>query len=432
MPPDVAARLLTALDRSPSVVVTLLDADLRTRWISDSARWVLGIDPSSRVGRRPLDRVHPEDAERIVRGIAHLKERGARTPNVPIYEPVRYRVRRSDGEWQVMEAVVHNLLDDPDVRGLVLESRPTGGPLDGVGHVVDLLVADAPLPDVLAACAGLLEGYLGSAAVVGLVDGEIVTGAPIASPAEKLIADERWWRDALADGVLRTPARFEGFPADAAATAEEVGFRSVRVLPLLETSTGETMGCIVVWLYIDVDAGQDISSNYGLRQTARLANLVIGEQRRKHALRREALTDPLTGAGNRAALRRRLDAAAGPVTVALVDLDDFKAVNDTHGHDAGDAVLREVAVRLGRAVREGDLVVRFGGDEFAVVFAEGDAPPDVDRTTARLVAAIQAPVELGSGVAVSVAASVGLATAPAGEVIVRADTALYETKRARR
>ena len=431
IPPDVATRLLRAFDRSPSVMITLLDADLRTRWVSESARWIMGVEPGSRVGRMPLDRVHPDDVERIVRGVKHLKAANAITPNVPVVEPARYRVRRADGSWHVMETLVLNMLEDPDVQGIVLVARSVDGHVEGAEHILDLLVANAPLTEVLAGCAGLVARYLGQGAIVGVVDGDAVVGAPPGSAAERLAADDRWWRDALEDGKVRTPDGFAGFPDDAAAAARAAGFRAVRVVPLLDTSTGEVMGCIVVWLLVALDDGQDISTNAGIRQASRLATLVLGEQRRHHALRQEALTDPLTGAGNRSALRRRLDGATDDVTVALVDLDDFKPVNDTYGHDAGDAVLREVASRLMRLVREDDLVVGFGGDEFAVVFADGTPAEGVDRSTERIVQAIETPIPLGAAPAISVTASIGIATAPAGDVVRLADAALYRAKRAK-
>jgi diguanylate cyclase (GGDEF)-like protein len=432
IPQDVAARLLRAFDRSPSTMVTLLDADLKTRWVSESARWVMGVEPASRVGRMPLDRVHPDDVQRILRGVEHLKAANAITPNVAVIEPARYRVRRPDGTWHVMETLVLNMLDDPQVQGIVLMARSVDGQVEGAGHILDLLVTNAPLTDVLAGCAGLVARYLGQAAVVGVVDGDPVVGAPPGSAAERLVTDERWWQDALADGKPRTPDGFTGFPDDAVATARAAGFRSVRVVPLLDASTGEVMGCIVVWLLIALDDGQDISTNAGIHQASRLANLVLGEQRRHHALRQEALTDPLTGAGNRSALRRRLDGSSDEVTVALVDLDDFKPVNDTYGHDAGDAVLREVASRLMRLVREDDLVVRFGGDEFAIVFADGTPPAGVERSTERIVEAIETPIPLGTLPTISVTASVGTATAAAGDAVRLADAALYRAKRKKR
>lgn len=432
-PPEVVERLVRAFDRCSSVVVMLVDADMTIRWISQSAEEVAGMDPASRIGRRPLEGVHPDDVNRLVRGVDHLKAAGSTRPNAPVVEPVRYRVVRPDGGWRVMESLVLNQLDDPEVRGLVLVTRPVDGHLDGVGHVVDLLVGDAPLPEVLAGCADLVADYLGEAAVVALVDGDPVIGTAPGGAAERLVADDRWWRDAAADGRPLVPSAFDGFPADLVAAAEAEGFRSVQVQPLVDASTGEVLGCIVMWLRITIDVGQDIGTNYGLRQTSRLAKLVIGEQRRRHALRREALTDPLTGVANRSALRRRLDAATAPVTLALVDLDAFKPINDTHGHDVGDAVLRVVADRLVRAVREDDLVVRFGGDEFAVVFADGTPLDGVDRTSARMLDAIDRPIPIdGSTVEISITASIGVATAAASDVVRLADADLYQAKGRRR
>ncbi|HEX6568988.1 MAG TPA: GGDEF domain-containing protein, partial [Acidimicrobiales bacterium] len=147
------------------------------------------------------------------------------------------------------------------------------------------------------------------------------------------------------------------------------------------------------------------------------------------ALRRQALTDPLTGLGNRTAFERRLGDAAGPVTIALLDLDDFKPVNDTHGHDTGDAVLRVVAERLRASVRDGDLAVRVGGDEFAIVFAPGTDRAGAALSAERVVRAVQAPIGLDGSLRVAVGVSYGLATAPAGEVAHLADVALYEAKR---
>lgn len=428
IPPDVARRLLRALDRSPATIVSLLDADLRTRWLSRSATWVAGTDPEHRVGRESLERVHPDDVERLLHGLDQLKAAASTgTGAVAVLEPIRYRVRRPTGEWQTMETLVHNLLDDPVVNGLVLIGRPVGGDLDGVGHVVDLLVADAPFPDVLAACAQLVPTYLGTAAVIAHLDGSTVIGAPEGTPARRLAEDDRWWRGTIADGQTRAPTDFAGFPEDLADAGRAAGFRSAWVSPLPDMSTGEVIGCVVLWVSIAVEP--NIATDGGLRQTVRLSSLVLGEQRRRHSLSRQAVTDPLTGVGNRSALRRRLDAATGDVVVAMFDLDDFKPVNDTYGHDAGDVVLRAVAERLAAGVREDDLVVRLGGDEFVIVFAEDTAEDGVARSIRRVVEAIEEPVEMQPGTKVSVRVSVGLATGAPGEVVRLADASLYQAKR---
>ncbi|MGY1755154.1 diguanylate cyclase domain-containing protein [Blastococcus sp. SYSU D01042] len=155
-------------------------------------------------------------------------------------------------------------------------------------------------------------------------------------------------------------------------------------------------------------------------------------------LRRQAQTDPLTGLLNRTAFSERLEAAtaeidpAAPPAVLFVDIDDFKAVNDSLGHAAGDDLLVTVAARLTADVRADDVVARLGGDEFAVLLTDADDErlADVAR---RLLASVRSPIVLGAATA-SVTASMGGALAVPGDtadrLLHRADTAMYEAKRA--
>jgi diguanylate cyclase (GGDEF)-like protein/PAS domain S-box-containing protein len=154
-------------------------------------------------------------------------------------------------------------------------------------------------------------------------------------------------------------------------------------------------------------------------------------------LRRQATTDPLTGLLNRTAFSDRLTAATGtidpaaPPAVLFVDIDDFKTVNDTLGHSAGDELLVTVAARLTADVRAEDVVARLGGDEFAVLltFSDGERLRDVAD---RLLTAVRAPIEL-AGTTVTVTASIGGALgAPrdtAERLLHSADTAMYSAKR---
>jgi diguanylate cyclase (GGDEF)-like protein/PAS domain S-box-containing protein len=151
-----------------------------------------------------------------------------------------------------------------------------------------------------------------------------------------------------------------------------------------------------------------------------------------------ALRDDLTGLANRRAIIAALDsrlAARQPTTVIFLDLDHFKAVNDTHGHDAGDEVLKAVAQRLTSALRDHDVVGRLGGDEFVVISDPGVAP----LLTRRLVNALAATIELARGPLVTISASVGTSTFdPNGardtsdELLHRADSAMYGNKAAAR
>ncbi|GGK84539.1 GGDEF domain-containing protein [Mangrovihabitans endophyticus] len=154
-------------------------------------------------------------------------------------------------------------------------------------------------------------------------------------------------------------------------------------------------------------------------------------------LHHQAFHDDLTGLPNRSLYAERLDAVltrGAPAVVMLVDLDDFKLVNDDFGHAAGDALLREIGRRLRGCVHVGDTVARLGGDEFAVLIS----PPHDDpaEVAARIVAAVGAPMAVDGGAA-RVGASVGIAmTTPSGpartaEALLRtADRAMYAVKRA--
>jgi diguanylate cyclase (GGDEF)-like protein/PAS domain S-box-containing protein len=155
-----------------------------------------------------------------------------------------------------------------------------------------------------------------------------------------------------------------------------------------------------------------------------------------------ALRDPLTGLANRRLLDELLDAELArtqrndvPLAVAYIDLDGLKQVNDTYGHDAGDAVLCEAANRLVAIVRGADVVARLGGDEFVVVYEPKD--PSSDRLVDRIDAALAEPIPIAKNTMVSCPASVGTADTRivgwnATQLLAAADDAMYQVKRARR
>lgn len=156
--------------------------------------------------------------------------------------------------------------------------------------------------------------------------------------------------------------------------------------------------------------------------------------RRRH----DATHDALTGLANRRLFDQRLQDAlrsvetGGDVGVLLVDLDGFKSINDSYGHDQGDRVLIEVAQRMAAVCRHADLVARIGGDEFALLLP-GASPAAAGEILRRLQHAIAPPIDLGGGSLVTVGASVGIATAPAdgvdaGQLLRSADEAMYDAK----
>ncbi|MBI5087304.1 MAG: EAL domain-containing protein [Actinobacteria bacterium] len=166
-----------------------------------------------------------------------------------------------------------------------------------------------------------------------------------------------------------------------------------------------------------------------------MADAIASSQRE---LAREASTDGLSGLANRSAFSARLDAVlaqpdrrAGAQAVLFVDLDDFKEVNDRHGHEAGDVLLREVASRLERVMRPGDLVARLGGDEFALLLDDLLDPAVAAAIGERIVDSLYEPIEIGDD-SVHIGASVGVvvrgADSTASQLMRQADIAMYAAK----
>jgi diguanylate cyclase (GGDEF)-like protein/PAS domain S-box-containing protein len=169
----------------------------------------------------------------------------------------------------------------------------------------------------------------------------------------------------------------------------------------------------------------------------------ISEAKRTEAqLRHMAQHDALTGLTNRYVFHDRLlhaielaRRAHNRLAVVVLDLDRFKQVNDTHGHEAGDALLKEVATRLTSHLRKSDTVSRMGGDEFAIILPDLEEPAALDVATARVVQACKGSVRTGAH-ELPIESSIGVSVFPEDgdtpdELVRRADLAMYEAKRSR-
>lgn len=192
------------------------------------------------------------------------------------------------------------------------------------------------------------------------------------------------------------------------------------------------------WSFFALIVTMSASTAWQYLQVRRIMHL---EAEAKRRIRHLAEHDPLTELPNRRQLQQKLDMAIAyakrsgkRVAVMFIDLDGFKAVNDTLGHQAGDELLKVVAQRLRQATRSSDLVARLGGDEFVVVLSELDELADATRLAAKLNRLISMPIPV-AGTQANISTSIGISLYPANgkssaELMGKADDAVYQAKAA--
>jgi diguanylate cyclase (GGDEF)-like protein/PAS domain S-box-containing protein len=378
--------------------------------IDEATTAILGWSPDEMEGRRSLEFVHPDDHALAIDNWIHMLARPGPARRV------RQRLRGKDGSWTWFEVTNHNLLGDP-AHGYV------------ACEMVDISDEMAAHEEVRAR--GQLLHQLAEAVPVGLFQidaegqvvyandrlGEIFATDPAKTISEQLapvVAADRPVLDEAIENVLG-----HGSPADL-----EVALR----LP-----AGQALGYCTISLRALTHEDGTVSG-----AIACVAD-VTDSTRMREELRHRATVDELTGCLNRAAIMRELEAniASGQRrserAVLFVDLDDFKQVNDEHGHAVGDQLLRRVAERLRSAVRDEDLVGRIGGDEFLVVCPQIGGHEPAIGLAQRIADLLRKDVTLSAGgrqASIGVAWSSGEAVG-AEALIARADRAMYESKRER-
>lgn len=423
---DALVRLATAVSRSYGHFTLLLDDEFRVIWGSETLSRIFGW--TDVVGRNVVDLVHPEDLELVLAGIDYHSEHAAEYQRYEgTWRPdvTTMRVAHANGGWVRCEVSVFNHLGDPAIGALLASGRLADDRSD-MALAIDLLGSGAVLGEVLPVVARLVDRT---------IDG--------------VRAQVMWWDD-TSDWVISAPdaAELPSPPADLVAAVLRTGemevstgielvahpgidtdFAAVWVLPIGAPGRDLVVGCLVVWCRLPLSLVT--GPQQPIHQAVRLASLAIVENHAKSALRWEASHDPLTALRNRAGFNTEVSASSGSCALLYIDLDDFKGINDRLGHQAGDAVLVEVARRIRAVVRDQDTVGRLGGDEFAVLcpdLADADVADDIAR---RLVESVSRPVSVG-GQPVTVGASVGIAfgshPSERSSLIRRADEALYQAK----
>ena len=255
---------------------------------------------------------------------------------------------------------------------------------------------------------------------------------------EPVRPEERWLLDAVVGGGAPVLVPRGTHEAEQVRWLEREGLRDAVAVPL---RGGEGTGGVLVVAERSGDVRTfDTGDALLLEAVANHAGTALRNGELVDRLRYDALHDGLTGLANRAALHRRIEAAledvrdgrAAAAAVLVLDLDGFKDVNDTLGHEQGDRLLVEVGERLRRAVGPAAVVARLGGDEYAVLLTGDVDAAGAAGAASAVLAALEEPVALG-GTEVEVGGSVGIALAPehaadAAVLLKRADAAMSQAK----
>jgi len=302
---------------------------------------------------------------------------------------------------------------------------------------------DDVMRNVLGEAKDLLNAERASAAFLAS-DGSLLArvrldaGDLLSRSEEPLNADDRWVVDRVAS--TGTPLLMAGNTREPAARRwlAAYGMREAVVVPLV--GGGGTVGLLVVADRLGDIRTFDADDVLMLETVANHAGVALRNGELIDRLRHDSLHDALTGLPNRASLQHGLATALEEVAdgrspgaaVMILDLDEFKAVNDTLGHHQGDALLVEIGARLTDVVGAAGTVSRLGGDEFAVLLPSVAGEEQAMRVGRRLLRALEQPVAL-DGLEVEVGGSVGIAMAPAhanepAALLKCADLAMYDGK----
>ena len=366
----------------------LIGADGVVKWVGPGIAELLDREPASLVGRSVLELVSPIDGARISEALRMADQRlreGAPSTwegGAPIID-----VRRGDGSLLRVRLTVATSART-GLDGHVVQLRRAGG--EGALHeALATMAAGGELLTVLSHLLNMAESELPWVRV-GVAwdwkDGRFrrtLGGIPGVDPSD-VLPGPATWRD-----VDPVPLRstVDNLPPECAEPARAAGASDVWIQPL---RVGPHPAAVIAWHL----ARWTITTftEAALERAARLVGLALGWDESSRALAWAASHDQLTGLDNRMSflevLEGRIDAADA---VLYLDLDNFKPVNDRHGHAIGDQVLAAVAARLRTTVRPDDMVARLGGDEFAVLCRGADESA-AEALAQRLVEEVRQPI----------------------------------------
>jgi diguanylate cyclase (GGDEF)-like protein/PAS domain S-box-containing protein len=413
LPLELEARAL--IERLPAIVY-VADSGIEGAWhyISSGVESILGFSPQDWLRDPGLwaRQVHPDDRAKVFGREEELIEPGA---------PDEYRIRHRDGSivWVRDEAALLNDAHDrPRWHGVMLD-------------ITDRKLAEFELARRAAqqaAVARLGERALEGAEVAQLMHHALAEGARILGVQTGAVLEHGGEAGSftLRAGLGLPPTRERSTYA-----LDDLPDGIVRQIESREGSWG------VLWLATPADDRSPAADADFVQSLANILADAIQQRGAEDDIRYQALHDPLTDLPNRVLLLDRLEHSlsrpGAQVAVALLDIDNFKLVNDSLGHSAGDELLCQVAPRLAATLRPGDTIGRLGGDEFVLLLEQVPDEAAAARVAERIVAAFEVPFELATGEHFA-KASLGIALAggeqgfePAA-LIRDADAAMYQAK----
>ncbi len=404
-----------ALTQKSSDLVTLMEPFGIVRYESPAIEWMLGYSSEELLGRNAFDYVHPDDLQRVKKAF----DEGVSDPRrVPSEE---YRFRHKDGSWRWLESVGTNLIEEPGVGAYVVNSRDITRRKEAEERLMAAEKRYRTLVEQIPAVT-----YIDP---VDAPDTSLYTSPQI----ERMLGytPEEWrteklWPERLhpddRERILAADKRFE-------AGGEEPFSEEYRLL----ARDGSVVWVREEAVLLKDEAGEPLYWQgvfYDLTERKAL------EERLEH----RAFHDYLTDLPNRQLFVDRLSQALDrtrrrrdrKVAVLFTDLDEFKIINDSLGHEAGDLLLTLVAERLERCLRPEDSLARFGGDEFVVLIEDVEGPDVAVRVAERIIEELARPFVLEDRelfASSSIGISLGDARTKTPEDLLRdADTAMYRAK----
>jgi diguanylate cyclase (GGDEF)-like protein/PAS domain S-box-containing protein len=407
-------RLRTVTDNINDVIF-VYGMNHRLQWVTPSIEWMTGFTPAELFERNTLNDVHPEDEERMLE-LWRALFRGES------YTGAEFRFTTRAGVERWCWSAGNPVYDSDNVQ-------------------VGVQIRDADITLQKQAELRLRDSEQRSRAIIETTSDAFVSASADGAIQEWNRAAEHMFGLEHADAVGAMlldviPAESSREPLEHALAALRPGGDATIEL-VAHRADGTPFAAEVRLWTMHVDGA--VTLNAFLRD-------ITERKRREEQVAFMAYHDPLTGLPNRAMLEQHLDLVLlrarhdeSAAALLFLDIDRFKQVNDTYGHDAGDQLLCETAVRLRSAARAGDLVVRLGGDEFVLVLGDLPAAASADIATAvasRVHLELRAPYRL-EGVRLQTSTSVGIAIFPgdgadATSLLHAADSGMYASKRAGR